>query len=89
MLLIVKKQVTPGGQVQQFGRHMKQKIVIGVVAWLKEPISTKKLKFLKILHPHARPLWCPWSAKTARIVTIEPSETQKSSSKSQGVYIIR
>jgi hypothetical protein len=31
----VKKTSDPGGRVQQFGRHMKQKVVIGVVAWKK------------------------------------------------------
>jgi hypothetical protein len=35
----------------------KLKISFLLFVWmLKEPISTKKLKILKILHPHARPL---------------------------------
>jgi ABC-type multidrug transport system permease subunit len=43
------------------------KILSFLFVWiLKEPISTKKTKFLKILHPYAKPLSradtvCPWS----------------------------
>jgi hypothetical protein len=34
------------------------KILSFLAVWiLKEPISTKKSFFLKILHPHAKPLW--------------------------------